>query len=327
MKVYQIISEASFIPATPAELAMMDPNQLRKYRRAEAAARTTAQLTAQQQAKSAADSSARRAKASKMRYQKDKPIASKVSDIKQAAADKLKTTGSVGKSIAKTFEPGTKPQDAYKKIRDEAAKNPKVKDLAEKLFKSKFAWGVRVVLDAVQIATSLIVLAEDRAQIDEYEKSGAMDANTAQNCRDYALRKFGFEAAAAIASSVGSIAFARAILFVIRFVLGAAGIASGIGTAATIAAAIASEIAIQAFVAYIKTPAGATMFGNYFAGVLIDDDSIAQQALSSMLKVIGISSNTSTMRPPTGTPQPSTSPIEQGSLSPDVEAAIRSLEK
>jgi hypothetical protein len=342
MKVYQIISEAAFIPATPAELAMMDPNQLRKYRRAETNAKRAATATAQQQAKASSDSKARRAAASKMRYQKDKPVASKVSDIKQAAADKLKTTGPVGKKVAKIFEPGTKPEDAYKILRDKAANDPVVKSLADKLYKSKFAWGVRVILNVIQVSTSLMVLSEDRALIDNFEKIGEFDANTAQNMRDYAFRKFSLEVTAAIAGSIGTVYIARAVLTVIRFILGAAGIASGIGAGVTITAAIASEVAIHGFVAFIKTNAGAQYMADFLAGVLIDDDALVQRGLGAIMNAIGMSSTSSTKRLPTtkstNAPAGATSDPAAGSPSnpvptapetknPDVEAAIRSLEK
>ena len=79
MKVYQIISEASFTLATPAELSMMNPQQRLKYNRMkiqadQAAATQKAIADAKAAADKAARRTARKTKAADLKFKKDNPV-------------------------------------------------------------------------------------------------------------------------------------------------------------------------------------------------------------------------------------------------------------
>lgn len=210
---------------------------------------------------------------------------------------------------------------------------PGLADKAKGVFNNKFSFGIRSALNLLQLGTSLYVLAEDRIAIDALEKNGTLDANTAQNARDYAFRKCVVEIGAAIASSTISIAVARTIFFVIRSMGAAAGVASVAGALPTIAAFVASEVAVQAFVAWIKTEAGSRFFGQYLAGILVDDDALVQQAFAAIKSAIGLNKvipQGSTQRPagntatqPAATPTPAQQAATQQAS--DTDAALKKL--
>ena len=352
MKVYQIISEAAFIPATPAELAIMDPNQLRKYRRAEAAAKQAATATAQQQAKASADSAARRAAASKMRYQKDKPIASRASDIKQAAADKLKTTGPVGKAIAQKFEPGTKPQDEYKKVRDFIAKNTiKPTTVRGRMAASLGKWFNRTlrVLQVLGLGQILFEYYQNMEAIDQLEELGktelqqfkelreGLSVESADTCRrmtrEIVLAKLvtvgavemvvkGLARTTTVASTAAIVAAAAAGFFASMFSFGTA-------TLAAIALIAASNVASTAMLAWLYSDAGNKM-AQYLVLEWIDPSYLAAKQfgsdqLNQQLMNIGLIAKKDKAAAPVGQPITKPSDTKAGAASADVDTFLKTL--
>lgn len=208
-----------------------------------------------------------------------------------AAAVKGAPTVAKGMAYALTDETTTFLQKVKdpKKIVDflkaNARANKSIKIKGEALYKSKFSTVARGALLTLQLSTSLISLAETRLAISEAEKAGVLDPNIAENSRTAALRQFQLEVVSVIAASALSIAFARTIFFLFRvFAVGVSGPAIIPG----ITALIASEVAINALVAFIKTDTGAKFFADYLAGILIDDDSLVQQAIAAMKRAVGM---------------------------------------
>lgn len=251
----------------------------------------------------------------------------------RAGLKQLSSKKSIAAAI-NSLPPGST-KDIEVLLKDYLKKNPNWLLSAKKAYTGKFSNVLRGVLAVLQIADSLIEFAAGRMAINDEEKAGIVDANIAQNARDYLLRKLVLEISSTIASATISIIAARTIALAIRAAIAASATAGtlGAGLIPSITWLVASEVAVQAFITWIKTTEGARAFANYFAGVLVDDDSLLQQGLTAIQRAIGMTVKTTTERPKVGEPARPGSAIPLSDLSAadkqnaDRDASVQAAKK
>ena len=289
MKIYQIISEAPPAQKASARIqARQQAIQANTQAQQQAAAQVQAQQQAVQQAQQQAAAQVQaQQQAQQQAAQKAATRQGRVDTAKTMAYNKANPVKGKLYSILGTDVKDKLTNDQLQKLNDTFRADNKYKQSAlGKWEKGKIGTVARRALTVLQLSASCINLYIAFAAADDWLEHKEVSPRVAQEMKDYALRKFTLEVAAQIAVWSSSVLLAKALAVGVRAIMLTLGIATG-GTA--LAGLIASEVAMQTFLAYIKTRQGQEQFGDWLAGVLIDDDSIVGSTTGTILNWVGLS--------------------------------------